>query len=156
MDTNEKLIEMLNDLIKINHDRTEGYRRATDELKPAEVDLKAIFTDMANSSVKSASELSAEVIRLGGKPQDDSTMPGKVYRVWMEIRSTLSARDRKSILSMCEFGEDAALKAYKEALSADVPMTENIRQIITSQRAALQTSHDLIKKYRDEHQAVSH
>jgi hypothetical protein len=76
MDANRDLIEVLNDLIRINHDRTEGYHKAVEELKPTDIDLKTMFTNMANTSVQYANALSTEVRNLGGTPASDSTQSG--------------------------------------------------------------------------------
>ncbi len=155
MEANKDLIEVLNDLIRINHDRTEGYHKAVEELKPTDIDLKTMFTNMANTSVQYANALSAEVRNLGGNPASDSTQSGKLYRVWMDIKSGISARDRKSVLALCEFGEDAALKAYNMALESDAEIPAEVRQVIMDQRTAIQSSHDVVKRYRDMHEAVS-
>jgi uncharacterized protein (TIGR02284 family) len=154
METNDKVISVLNDLIRINKDRTEGYHKAIDELKPADIDLKTMFTNMASSSTQFSHELTSEVAKLGGEPADDTTQSGKIYRVWMDIRSSVGARDRKSILSLCEFGEDAALKAYKTALESDAELPASLRQILLNQQTTIQTSHDVVKRYRDMHEAV--
>ncbi len=155
MKSNNDLIEVLNDLIRINHDRTEGYHKAVEELKPTDIDLKTMFTNMANTSVQFANALAAEVRNLGGTPASDSTQSGKLYRVWMDIKSGISARDRKSVLALCEFGEDAALKAYNMALESDADITAEVRGLIVEQRSSIQSSHDVVKRYRDMHEAVS-
>lgn len=155
MEANKDLIEVLNDLIRINHDRTDGYHKAVEELKPTDIDLKTMFTNMANTSMQYANALAAEVRNLGGAPASDSTQSGKLYRVWMDIRSGISARDRKSVLALCEFGEDAALKAYNLALESDAAIPADVRQVIMEQKTALQSSHDVVKRYRDMHEAVS-
>jgi len=154
MSTNEKLVEVLNDLVEINNDRVTGYEKAADESKSVDVDLQAIFHKMADESRKYKSELVQEVNRLGGTPSTDTTGLGKIYRVWMDVKATFTGHDRKSILESCEFGEDAAQKAYKDAIASDAEMNAETRQLITSQQAALKTSHDIIKKYRDAHTAV--
>lgn len=155
MEANKDLVEVLNDLIRINHDRTEGYHKAVEELKPTDIDLKTMFTSMANTSVQYANALAAEVRNLGGEPAIDSTQSGKLYRVWMDIKSGITARDRKSVLALCEFGEDAALKAYKLALESDAEIPADIRQLILDQKSTLQGSHDVVKRYRDMHETVS-
>lgn len=155
MEANKDLVEVLNDLIRINHDRTEGYHKAVEELKPTDIDLKTMFTSMANTSVQYANALAAEVRNVGGEPAKDSTQSGKLYRVWMDIKSGITARDRKSVLSLCEFGEDAALKAYKLALESDAEIPADIRQLILDQKSTLQGSHDVVKRYRDMHETVS-
>ncbi len=154
MKANEELISVLNDLIRINHDRTEGYHKAIEELKPSDIDLKTMFTNMANASLQNGNELAAEVRNLGGQPATDTTQSGKLYRVWMDIRSGISARDRKSVLSLCEFGEDSALKAYKLALESDAEIPADLRQLILDQKSGLQSSHDVVKRYRDMHESI--
>ena len=151
----EQLTSVLNDLIQINNDRVKGYEKAADESKLVDVDLQAIFHKMADDSRRYASELTQEVSRLGGEPSRDTTNMGKIYRVWMDLKAAFTGKDRQAILESCEFGEDAAQKAYKEALASDAEMTADTRQLITSQQAALKTAHDTIKKYRDMHKAVS-
>src|SRR6476659_1480574 len=155
MSTNEKLTEVLNDLIRINNDRTTGYEKASAEAKSIDVDLQATFNKMANESRKYAAELTNGVQRLGGEPATGTTNSGKIYRVWMDLKATFSGKDRQAVLESCEFGEDAAQKAYKEALASDAEMSAETRQVITDQQASLKTSHDIIKKYRDAQKAVN-
>ena len=154
MQTNEKLISVLNDLIKINNDRVTGYNKASEETGTIDVDLRAIFQGYANDSQKYANELALEVKRLGGESADGTTSLGKIYRAWMDVKSTFTGQDRHAILSSCEYGEDQAQKAYTDALASDAEMNADIRQLITSQKAALKKSHDIIKTYRDAHDLV--
>src|SRR5688572_26231316 len=103
----EKMSGILNDLIRINHDRVVGYEKAIEELKPEDADLKALFQRYITESRQYAQELTQEVTRLGGNPADGTTNSGKIYRVWMDLKSAISGKDRKTILDNCEFGEDA-------------------------------------------------
>jgi uncharacterized protein (TIGR02284 family) len=154
MAQNENLIEVLNDLIRINNDRTAGYQRASDEARDMDVDLQAMFNRMADESRQYATELTAEVGRMGGDPATGTTASGKIYRAWMDVKATFTGKDRTAILASCEYGEDAAQRAYEDALASDAELPANIRQVITNQKAALKNSHDMIKKYRDMHAAV--
>lgn len=155
MATNEKLVEVLNDLIQINHDRITGYEKAARETKDIDVDLQSIFGKMADESRKYKSELVAEVNRLGGEVPEGKTGLGSIYQVWMDIKATFAGHDRQSVLESCEFGEDAAQKAYRDALASDAEIDSDTRQLITSQQADLKSSHDAIKKLRDAHKAVN-
>ena len=155
MEANEKLIEVLNGLIEINHDRVNGYEKAIEETKDLDIDLKAIFRSMANDSSKYAGELSNVVTGLGATPADGTTNSGKIYRVWMDIKTTFTGHDRQSVLELCEFGEDAAQKAYKDAIASDAEMSADTRKLIVDQQAKLKTAHDLVKKYRDIHKTVN-
>jgi uncharacterized protein (TIGR02284 family) len=149
MERNSNLVEVLNDLVRINHDRTEGYAKAADNARDIDVDLRAIFNRLGNESREYAQQLSNEVVALGGEPSSGTTASGKIYRAWMDVKATFTGKDRTSVLAACEFGEDAAQRAYESALASDAEMPAGIRQMIATQKSALRTSHDLIKKYRD-------
>lgn len=156
MATNEKLVEVLNDLIEINNDRITGYEKAVKETKDIDVDLQAIFNKMADESRKYKAELTQAVSRLGGEPTTTGTTnSGKIYRIWMDVKATFTGHDRQAVLENCEFGEDAAQKAYKMALASDAEIDADTRQLITSQQSSLKNSHDIIKKYRDAHKTVN-
>lgn len=155
MENQNELISVLNDLIRINNDRIEGYQRAVEEAKDTDVDLKSIFHEMSDQSRKYVNELTMEVTRLGGDPASNTTMSGKVYRVWMDLKSAVTGKSRETVLENCEFGEDVAQKAYQAALESDAYMSTEIRQMIADQKSALKNSHDVIKKYRDMQHSVS-
>lgn len=149
----EKVVSVLNDLIRMNHDRVVGYEKAIDELKDTDADLKALFHRYITESRQYAHELTQEVTRLGGDPAEGTTNSGKIYRVWMDLKSAITGKDRKTILDNCEFGEDAAQKAYDLALNSDVDLEPSLRDLIVRQKAELKTGHDEVKRLRDLHAA---
>lgn len=147
---NEKVIGLLNDLIQINHDRIEGYEKAIDELKDGQdTDLKTLFSRYTMESRQYAQELTTEVTRLGGEPSEGTTNSGKIYRVWMDLKAAITGKDRQTILNNCEYGEDAAQKAYETALNSDVDLEPSIRELIVTQKSKLKTGHDEVKRLRD-------
>lgn len=153
---NEKVITILNDLIRINNDRVVGYEKAIDELKDEDADLKTLFHRYITESREYAQELSTEVSRLGGDPADGTTASGKVYRVWMDLKAVVGGKDRKTILNNCEFGEDAAQKAYDTALNSDTELEPSLRDLVVRQKATLKSGHDEVKRLRDMHEANKH
>ncbi len=148
MTTNSELVSSLNDLILINNDRIVGYENAMGEVKGDDSDLKNIFSQMASESKEYKDQLASEVSKLGGEVADGTTNSGKIYRAWMGLKATFSGDDRQTALNNCEFGEDAAQKAYKLALEDD-DVTGDVRNLISEQKAKLKTSHDKIKAMRD-------
>lgn len=149
MEKNEKTIEVLNDLIRINNDRVEGYEKAIKETKEEDTDLRNVFNSMVDESRNYKKELVDQVRRLGGDPASDTTASGKIYRVWMDMKATFTSKGRQSVLESCEFGEDAAQKAYEKALEQDSELPPDIRSVIQTEKASLRNSHDTIKQYRD-------
>ena len=83
-----------------------------------------------------------------GETAEGTTVRGKIYRAWMDVRATFTGHDRYSILANCERGEDAAQSAYKDALAEeDVP--KYIHDMIAEQQSKLKLSHDKVKMLRD-------
>src|SRR5436305_12176688 len=152
---NDKIITVLDDLLQINHDRVDGYQKAIDELKPEDADLRTLFTRYTGQSREFSEELTREITRLGGDPSKGTTNSGKIYRVWMDLKAAIKGKDRKTILENCEFGEDAAQKAYDTALNTDIEFEPSIRDLIVKQKAALKTGHDEVKRLRDTYKASS-
>ncbi len=147
MEKNKKEIEILNDLLKINNDRVEGYLKAADEVDDSE--LNKVFIDMAGVSRGMVIALTREISTLGGDADLESTTnAGKIYRVWMDVRNTFSGKDTETALKSCEFGEDAAQNAYESALENQLP--DYIESLIMTQKSTLKDCHDLIKSKRDE------
>lgn len=149
MERNDKVIGILNDLIRINHDRIVGYEKAVDELKDGDADLRILFQRYTTESKQFINELNHEVTRLGGEPADGTTNSGKIYRVWMDLKAAVTGHDRKTVLNNCEFGEDAAQKAYDMALNSDIELEAPLRELIVKQKAQLKVGHDEVKRLRD-------
>lgn len=151
MKTNEKVQDLLNDLIQINNDRIAGYGKAASEVSPEDADLKQLFRQYGQESGEYVRELSQHVQKLGGEATTSTTVSGKIYRVWMDMKAAMSDKERKTALESCEYGEDAAQKAYKQALESDFEIPADIRELITKQKAQLRKAHDEVKRYRDAH-----
>ncbi|MGZ5221395.1 MAG: PA2169 family four-helix-bundle protein [Chitinophagaceae bacterium] len=149
MYVNEKTSEVLNDLITINNDRIAGYNRAEKETDDKDADLQSLFRQMGAESRSYVTDLSKYVAASGDEPSDKTMLSGKIYRAWMDVKATFSGKDRKAILASCEFGEDAAQKAYDAALSSDAELPTEVRQLIMDQKTSLKKSHDRIKALRD-------
>jgi uncharacterized protein (TIGR02284 family) len=145
--TTEKMQETIKELIIINNDRYEGYKTAADEAKDA--DLKPLFSRFSSQSKQFASELSRFVSAEDAPDEGETKYSGKLYRVWMDVKAAITSNDRKAILSSCEFGEDEALKTYKEALNNAEEITEDARMIINRHKTELQEAHNYIKSLRD-------
>jgi uncharacterized protein (TIGR02284 family) len=154
MKKKEDVIETLNDLIRINKDRIEGYEKESHEERNADAEIRNAFYKMATESRSFVNDLHAEVLRLGGAPVSMTTISGKIYLFWLDMKANFlggyTGNDMYAILTACESGEDAMQAAYKEALVSGVDFPDNIEMLIERQYGALQKSHDLIKRYREE------
>jgi len=147
--SNAKVVEVLNDLVAINNDRIEGYERALKELKEEDEDLKPLFLSLIDESREAKMELGSEVEVLKGDIESGTTTSGKIYRGWMDVKAVFTGHNRHTILENCKAGEDAAQKAYQEALEEE-GIPSYVRDIISEQKEMLGASHSEIKAFRDE------
>lgn len=149
MTTTDSTTEILNDLIAIHNDRITGYEKALKELEEnGDSDLRSVFLSMIDESREMKMQLGNEVQVGGATIESDNTTLGKIYQAWMDIKATFTGHNRKSILSSCEYGEDAAQKAYTSTLNEE-GIPKHIREMLQEQQASLKTSHDEIKSLRD-------
>jgi uncharacterized protein (TIGR02284 family) len=132
-----------------------GYQKAMEELKESkdvsqeDLDLTILFEKMIDDSREMRNALGKEVQVLGGEMAEGTMTSGKIYRAWMDVKALFSGKDRHTILSNCETGEDAAQKAYKAALE-DEDLPHFLRELVSSQQQLLKDSHDEIKALRDQ------
>lgn len=153
MKKNENDVSVLNDLVAINNDRVTGYQKAIDELENGDTSLATVFNEMMGHSEQHLSALKQKIRAMGGDAENGTTTSGKIYRVWMDIKAAFSGNEQKTALESCEYGEDAAQKAYDNALKEDI--SEDARRLITSQKDSLKQDHDKIKRLRDSHQPAA-
>lgn len=145
---NDKSVEVLNKLLEINNDRVDGYETASKETD--ENDLKSLFSQMMNTSRRCSQELVDEITSLGGEPVEGTKTSGKFFRAWMDVKAAITGKDRKAIISSCEFGEDKAIETYKNVLMDDILyLSSRQLTLIRSQYALLKADHDLIRSLRD-------
>lgn len=143
-----KIIEAFNTLIVINNDRIEGYKTAEAEAK--ETDLKMLFSDLMETSVQNRKELVAEVIRLGGTPEEGTRVTGKFFRMWMDVKAALTGNDREKILDSCKYGEDVIRETYKKVLINDDLNTSFLeKDMLNKHLALLQSDQDKVKQWLD-------
>ncbi|HEY0056377.1 MAG TPA: PA2169 family four-helix-bundle protein [Pedobacter sp.] len=146
METTEITSEVLNDLVQINNDRIAGYERAIKELKDGDTDLQELFSGFISESM----EYKSQLVSAGADAENDTTNSGKIYRVWMDVKAVFTGHDRKTVLENCEFGEDAAQKAYESGLATE-NLRQDVRALLSQQKQALKAAHDQVKLLRDLH-----
>lgn len=141
----EKVKATLGKLIDILRDGHQGFMELEKNLEdPA---ARTFFLKETQERANLAAELENELHRLGVKDVHQSGMvSGKIHRSWGELKAKLGGGDH-TLLATAEQGEDAAKKAYKEALEEHLPA--DIRDILTRQQTSVIASHDKVRGFRD-------
>ncbi|WP_020601058.1 ferritin-like domain-containing protein [Spirosoma panaciterrae] len=145
MITNDEIVDDLNELVKINNDRIQGYEKAIKDNEDAGLD--DLFRHYVVQSQNFRSQLADHIVRIDGLAVSDATstdVTSKIHRAWIDIKSALTGKDRESILSSVEFGENAAVEAYQDAIEKD-HIPAYIKEDLQKQLTELQSALDRIK-----------
>lgn len=142
MNYSEEIAHELNELLQKNYDTERAYKSAADDIE--NVQLKALFEELAEQRYDFGHELKAEILDFDGSPDKGSSTKGDFARAWMDVKSALSDHKEETVLKEVEKGEEAALKEYNEVMIKGnfPPSTENL---LIKQRNAIQMSLSKIK-----------
>ncbi len=142
MITNKEIVDDLNDLVKINNDRIQGYEKAIDDTEDPALD--DLFRHYVIQSQNFRSQLADHIVRIDGLAVSDATstdVSSKIHRAWIDIKSALTGKDKETVLSSIEFGENAAVESYQDAIAKDhIPayIKEDLQKQLTELQAALE------------------
>ncbi len=153
METTEKTIDVLNDLVKINNDRVAGFEKASENLDEDGRGLRPVFNKLAGESRDNAAALAEKARQFNGEAEGGTSISGSLHRAWLEVKSTFNGNDLESILDECERGEDAIKAAYRSALKDANELPYEVVELITNQQQGIIAGHDLIKSLRDQTKA---
>ncbi len=143
------------------------------ELKEAEVSLQSVVNSLIDSQVsfrKLGEEISEPLLKeiflaesmqrarfrgdIESVLHDDGvhniretgTVAGTLRRAWGEVKSHIMRGDI-TLLERAQNAEDAVIKVYSDALETAFPFP--VRQMIVSQYASVNRTHDFVKSVRD-------
>ena len=134
--------EPLKTVIQLLHDSHKGFTDIGEHLKDPQA--KSFFMQEASTRHTFERELKNAV---GATEDVGGTVAGPVHRAWGDLKANLGGGDH-TLLATAEQGEDAAKKAYSEALESDkVPGT--VREMLIRQQGHIQQAHDRVKAMRD-------
>lgn len=137
----DRVVATLNDLIETCKDGEQGFKMAAENIDDQE--LVSLFHSYARQRAQFAVELSDQVLRLGGNPEERGSMGGALHRGWINIKSAVTSRNPSDILAECERGEDVAVSEYRDALSKDLP--DDVRPFVERQYEQIQDAYDHIR-----------
>ncbi len=149
--TNDDVISTLNGLIETCKDGQDGFKTAAEGVERS--DLKTTFYDLGQQRAKFAGELQTLVRDLGGDPEDSGSISASLHRGWINIKSAVTGKDDGAVLNEAERGEDAAKKAYKDALAQNLPA--NVKSVVQKQATDINAAHDKVRDLRDSANAAS-
>jgi uncharacterized protein (TIGR02284 family) len=143
--TLQNVEEAITSVIENLIDSQDGFQRIGEDLK--DETLKRYFLEESLNRARFRGDLETVLHQEGVHDiTENGTVSGALHRTWADIKAALGGGDH-ALLVTAEQGEDAAKKAYQEALEKDLPLP--IRQILSTQSAHIQASHDYVRAARD-------
>jgi uncharacterized protein (TIGR02284 family) len=129
-------------VIRVLHDSHQGFAKIGEHLE--DLSAKDFFLNESTTRAKFEHDLK----HAAGISEDvGGTATGTMNRAWGDLKANLGGGDH-TLLQTAEQGEDAAKKAYKDALD-DPDVHSSIREVLVSQQAHIAESHDKVKALRD-------
>jgi len=142
---NKDVIDTLHDVNQSLIDGQEGFQKIGEHLK--DPTLKKYFLAESLKRSEFRGELETLLHSKGDHdPKESGSISGVIHRTWGDLKAHLGGGDH-TLLETAEQGEDAAKKAYRDALEKELPL--NVKQLLTTQYAHVQKSHDYVKTARD-------
>ena len=140
-ETEDTLRSVIESLI----DGQEGFQKIGDELK--DETLKRYFLAESLKRASFRGELETILHQEGIHDiKESGSANGAAMRVWATLKHKLGGGDH-TLLETAEQAEDEAKQAYEDALQHDLPLP--VRQILVTQSAHIDASHDYVKVARD-------
>lgn len=143
--SNKEVEDTLRSVIQSLIDGQEGFQAIGEHLK--DETLKRYFLTESLKRASFRGDLESVLHSEGVHDVKESgTVSGTLHRTWGDLKAKLGGGDH-TLLETAEAGEDAAKKAYKEALAKELPLP--VRQLLSTQYEHIETSHDYVKDARD-------
>jgi uncharacterized protein (TIGR02284 family) len=141
----DNAIQVLEDLVQTCKDGEDGYLHAASQVSDPE--LQEYFRERSIERGRFAVLLKQLIEQMGAEPPAiTGTFAGTLHRAWFELKGDLVGGDQ-TILNSVEQGEDAAKKAYEQALGVGLPKHAVV--IVRLQAESVIADHDRVRALRD-------
>ena len=127
---NEKVVELLNDLLTKNYDSEKGYLEAAEKIE--HTSLRSYFEGQAKNRYDFGHEIKPLIAKYGGEPHKGTSVTGDLHRTWIAIRDAFTSGD-KAIYDECIRGEEAFSAEYGEMLENEV-LPEDVKEMVRKQK----------------------
>jgi uncharacterized protein (TIGR02284 family) len=140
---NAKVVGILRKLHHIAVDGAKGFREAADKVNPEFTDLLLRTADEREAIDH---DLRDQIALRGVNTEETGDTMGALHRGWIGLKSAIAGSD-KAIIDECERGEEAAVRAYQEALN-EQGLPADIEILLNRHYARVKNSHDQITQIK--------
>ncbi|MGR3810885.1 PA2169 family four-helix-bundle protein [Jiulongibacter sp. NS-SX5] len=140
----------LQTLAELHADRIEGYHKVASETQAADYGLEKLFNHLAEFSKEAKAELDLVLASRGGEISDnDNSILSGIHKMWIDIKTALTSKDREALLSSCEFGENIIIGAYESMLENEDLIEVKVRLLLHSHLKTLKESLKTIQELKE-------
>lgn len=143
---NEKLVNSLQEILQKNYDAEKGYKEVM--LKTESPHLKKWLQKKAVERSGFATEIDGELRKLGAEPRESGSFTGDVHRVWIDVKTALSANKDETIFEECIRGDKASVDEYNKQLKEPY-MAGSAVPVLTKQKAKVEQALSACKQLED-------
>lgn len=136
---------ILNNLIKTTLDSVKGFEDAAEHSDSQR--FGSFFTDMAQQRRQVVTRLREEVRRLGGNPEDDSSLLAAAHRTFLDMKSAITGQDDKAVIEEVERGEDYLKEKYDAALE-EASLSPEVKAVILEAYGSVREGHDKASQWK--------
>jgi uncharacterized protein (TIGR02284 family) len=137
-------ISTLNGLIATAFDSIDGFTVAAENAKDEH--LGEIFRAHSNERRAVVRSLQAEVLSLGGEPEEQGTVLAGLRRNFLKLKTAVTRNDLRAILDEVERGEDH-LEAMFESALADDALPLPLKAVIRHGFAVVRDGHGEMREH---------
>lgn len=139
-------MDLLRELIVVNHDSRDGFRHAASQIE--QVNVANLFMQLADERDHQARELMTMLNLNQQDPPQEGSMMAAAHRTWMDLRTALGG-GLQAVLDEAERGEDQIKAKYEEAMKANP--ASPVSDVLHRQYASVKAAHDRVRDLRDAH-----
>ena len=122
-------ISVLNNLIESTIDSVDGYRHSATQTTNDR--FSQAFREWSSDREQVVSKLRDQVRALGGTPEDDGSLLGKMHRQFLSLRDKVTGRDDQAVIAEVDRGESYLDDKWQTALDDD-ELSPETRDVILS------------------------
>ena len=141
MSTESRTTHTLNDLIAIARDGKDFYQEAAQRVD--DVELKTLFTRIADIKDAIIGQLGTAVQAVGGEPEDSGTLRGSMQEMYARLRAALGDTEYSYVAEL-EESEDRLLHAFEDAMK-DERTPPAARDVVTRLLPDVRSCHDVMR-----------
>ena len=139
-------------MLRINNDRIGGYQKASELVQDRHLrELQHLFNQYCGQSSTFIDQFSPLLDPSDTADLDETKFSGKVFRLWMDLKTSLSTSTTLAVLELCEWGEQEFQDVYEHIRQqAAAVYLSDLTAILQHHQDLQETASQHIKRLRQQ------